>query len=161
MPTPATVLVAERREVAHVILHSRFADLGRVHLAPFGEECGVTTQVAAVRRSRVRREPALDREPILVLGEQPRQPGHENAVTSSARQRRHTTPDRPTLHGLGLDGQAREASFGALARRFHERREQWVRTIRPALELRVGLGGDEERMGLGRELDELDEQAVG
>ena len=33
--------------------------------------------------------------------------------------------------------------------------------VGPALELRVGLGRDEERMLIGRELDELDEPPVG
>ena len=42
-----------------------------------------------------------------------------------------------------------------------ERGEQRVRTVGPALELGVGLRGDEERMQRGRELDELDEPVVG
>src|SRR5690625_556117 len=44
--------------------------------------------------------------------------------------------------------------------RADERREQWMRSGGPALQLRVRLGTDQERMHLARVLDELHELAV-
>ena len=58
-----------------------------------------------------------------------------------------------------VDRQARRPALGPLAGGFHERREQRVRTVRTALELRVRLRRDVERV-VGQ-LDVLDEQAVG
>ena len=62
--------------MTHVVLHGRFPDMGRVFLAPIREERRVATEITAIRSARVRREPAFDREPILVFLEQPREPGH-------------------------------------------------------------------------------------
>src|SRR5690349_8291694 len=65
---------------------------------------------------------------------------------------------RSRVDRLELDGQA----VGGVVDdgRADERGEQRVRPGRAALELRVGLGGDEKRVLLPVQLDELDETPV-
>src|SRR4051794_2558407 len=60
-----------------------------------------------------------------------------------------------------LDRDVRQTTLSPELRGGDESREQRMRAVRPALELRVRLGRDEERMIVVAQLDEFDEALVG
>jgi hypothetical protein len=86
-------------------------------------------------------------------------------MTTGACSRRRHQPRGEHLgrrpRGVGLDRQSRRSPFGAIGRGPHDRREERVRAVGPALELGVRLGRDEEGVRRARQLDELDEPLVG
>src|SRR3954452_12481488 len=77
-----------------------------------------------------------------------------------ARSRGPRPPSDPDLLVL-VQRHGQPRGLGEVDRRLHERREQRGGPGRAALELRRGLGADEERVDLAGQLGELDEQAVG
>ncbi len=134
---------------------------GRIRLAPRPQEIRVAPQVAPVSGQRVPRQPTLDDQPVVVLGEQTcRQFAPVDRRGWSSRGwssrgspviRRPPEPAGPSCHvpsagavsAIGSRGRRPSARSSA---ELHERREQRVRTVRTALELGVRLGGDEERV---------------
>ena len=64
------VVVPQRFEMRNVSVHRVLADRRRIRDALRGEVPRVPAEIPAVRLQRVRREPALDREPLVVLRQQ-------------------------------------------------------------------------------------------